>query len=156
MNLTLHRVMAAAGVVLVLTGLLAIRLSAAGFDFWNAPKLQAELQTEEKLDRLLDSRSESVARRTALKDAIVQDLAEGRLDLVQAAKQFYSLHESPTYYLEILHSQYPNMTDEECICRNTIDYASTRLEDRPDGREVLGRLEREFRHFQMARIRSGA
>ena len=156
MNLTLHRLMAATGVVLILIGVVAVRLSAIGFDFWNAPKLQAELRTEESLDHLLDSKSELVARRTAAKDAIVQDLADGRLDLVQAANQFSGLYESPSDFLAVLRAHYPGLSDEECIYRNTIEYASTRLEDRPDGPEILARLNRQFNHLRLTHDRPGA
>jgi hypothetical protein len=156
MNLTLHRLMAAAGVVLVLVGLMAVRLSVLGLDFWNAPRLQAQLQNEEKLDRNLDSKTESVSQRTAIKDAIVRELAEGQLDLVQAAARFARLHESQANFMALLHSRYPDMTDEECICRNTIEFASGRIEDRPDGQEIMNRLERQFRLFQASLRRPGA
>jgi cell division protein FtsB len=156
MNLTLHRLMAAAGVVLVLIGLLAVRLSVLGLDFWNAPKLQAQLQSEEQLDRTLDSKSEVVSQRTAMKEAIVRELAEGTLDLVQAAARFSRLHESQGNFMSLLHARYPGLTGEECICRNTIEFASSRIEDRSDGQAIMARLERQFRLFQASLRHPGA
>lgn len=156
MNLTLHRLMAAAGVVLVLVGLLAVRLSVLGLDFWNAPKLQAQLQSEEQLDRTLDSKSELVSQRTAMKDAIVRELAEGTLDLVQAAARFSRLHEAQGSFMSLLHARYPGLTDAECICRNTIEFASSRIEDRSDSQAIMDRLERQFRLFQASLRHRGA
>jgi hypothetical protein len=155
MNVTLHRLLAVAGVALILGGLMTARLSAIGFDFWNAPKLQAELQSEQALDKSLDEQSQAIARRTAEKDAIVEEIAAGRLDMVHAADLFCRLHEGQANFMAVLREHYPHMTDEERICRNLIDFAATRVDDRPEGPGVIAQLEREFRQFQRSRVHSG-
>jgi hypothetical protein len=153
MNLTPHRVIAVAAVVLVLAGLLAARLSAIGFDFWNAPQLQAELENQQTLDKTLDAQSQLICRRTSEKDAIVEEIVNGRIDLVRAAALFYHLHESQPNFVALLREHYPDLTIEECLCRNAIDFTATRVEDRPEGRAVLAQLEWEFQQFRRSRVR---
>jgi hypothetical protein len=58
--------------------------------------------------------------------------------------------------MSLLHARYPGLTDVECICRNTIEFASSRIEDRSDSQAIMDRLERQFRLFQASLRHRGA
>jgi hypothetical protein len=152
MKSTAQRITAAVA-ILIAFGLIAARLSAFDLDFWHVPDLAQQLEQEAQLDKDLDLQSESIARRLAAKEAIVEELASGRLDLVHAAAQVGDLNGARPDFVSLLRSHYPNLTDEECILRNTIEFAQARIGDRVDGPEVIARLERELRDFQRSRAR---
>jgi hypothetical protein len=61
-----------------------------------------------------------VRERARFKEAILADLAGGRLTLREAAEQCREVTPPPAWsaHLGALHFYYPGLTDEGCVCRN--------------------------------------
>ena len=101
----------------------------------------AELETEHaRLDHL----QRTVSARTALKDALVADLIDGRATLPQVAGEFAQLAAANPEQAELIARAFPGKTPGETAARNVLCLAENRLAMRPDGGEVQARLRREF------------
>lgn len=130
-------------------------LAHAGLDFWNLPTLEQEIEDGTAAGEAIEQATLATKNRIAIKEAIVRDLVEGDIDLPQAAARFRTLNAVYADYLPILHKLYPGRTDAECVCRNVIVYTAGLIENRPDKREILQRLESEYTLFRQSQIQSG-
>jgi hypothetical protein len=124
---------------------------------WSQPDLAAGLglssgggERQEQQNRQrraeLDRHDGIVLRRIMAKEAIVKDLLEGRLTLLEAAQRFQDLDEKSDERLDQYRLRYPGRSDGEKRCRQVIDWVRTRLEDRPPSQAaaLLQRLEEEL------------
>src|SRR4051812_37481770 len=105
-----------------------------GLDFWEFPSLSARIASDRQEAGSLATKDEQVMRRIAVKEAIVEDLIHGRIGLLDAAAQFRVLTAGQRGYSLVLRGMYPNMTDEERVCRNVISYVESYVESDEDGR----------------------
>jgi len=127
----------------------------AGLDFWNLPTLNQEIEEGAAAGEALEQASLATKNRIAIKDQIVRDLVDGDIDLPQAADRFRTLNTGYADYLSILHRLYPGGTDAECVYRNVIEYTAALIENRPDKREILQRLEAEYARFRQSQTQIG-
>lgn len=111
-----------------------------GLDFWEVPSLTARIASDRQEAVNLATKDEQVLRRIAAKEAIVEDLIHARMDLLDAAARFRALTAGQRGYALVLRSMYPNMTDEERVCRNVISYVESYVESDEDGRALVHRL----------------
>jgi hypothetical protein len=133
-----------AGLLAVLAACcLALALS-RGTDSWAPPALDGT--DPDAGDRELDELSRAVQRRTAEKERMAAQVAEGRLTLPDAAARFRDLdRQPPPFYWDQFRHEYPGRSDEERHCREVISYVRA-LQDGPDrGAAVAARLEAELR-----------
>lgn len=97
-----------------------------------------------------------LVQRVRQKTAIIHDLIEGRLSLIEATRQFQDVHCGSIAMLENSVGVPSGPTDPETMCRNLIGWAALELSDRPEQAEVVShRLERELeqhmaRHGEVA------
>jgi hypothetical protein len=118
-----------------------------GLDFWNVPALKARLAEDHQLASKLSDRDDKVMRRIAVKETIIEDLVAGRIGLLDAAAEFRALNAGRHAYVVVIRSLYPNMSDEERMCRNVISYVESFVEGDEDGRALIHRLNEDLHHI---------
>jgi hypothetical protein len=118
---------------------LALALS-RGTDDRAAPGFDADAS-----DRALDELFRAVRRRSAAKERLAEQVAEGRLALTDAAARFRDLdRQPPPFHWDHFRHAYPGRSDEERHCREVIRFVRV-TQDRPDSGAVAARLEAELR-----------
>jgi len=120
----------------------------AGLDFWNMPQLSRDVEESVQESNEMQLDFTSVQKRIAVKEQLMMDLFDGSTDLVQVAARFCELNVVYPDYVSQLRLRYRGLSDEECICRNVIDYAEAALKNRPDRTIQRARLEEQFRRFR--------
>jgi hypothetical protein len=115
-----------------------------GVDFWNVPALKERLVSDRQLADQLATADRHVMRRIAAKETIIDDLVAGRIGLLEAAADFRALNAGRPAYLMVIRSIYPEMTDDERLCRNVIGYVEAGGEGDEDGRALIHRLTEEL------------
>lgn len=125
-------------------------LGDAGLDFWSLPGLQREIDEIEESSEELGLESETAQRRIAIKDQIIVDLADGQIDLLQAATLFRNLESGHDDYFAVLRFKYADMSDDERLCRNVLDYAATSLAHEPTAVAIMARLNAEFERIRQS------
>jgi hypothetical protein len=141
----------AAALGIVLVGVSSARPSwptDLGLDLWNVPALNARLADDRLMASRLAVRDEKVMQRIAVKETIIEDLVAGRIGLLDAAVEFGALNARRHAYAVVIRSLYPNMTDEERVCRNVISYVETAVDGDEDGRALIHRLHEDLHHLK--------
>jgi hypothetical protein len=137
-----------AGVLgLVLAGVSSARShwpTQLGLDFWNVPSLKERMVHDRQIADQLASQDKQVMRRIAVKETIINDLVAGRIGLLEAAADFRALNAGRPAYTLVIRSFYPDMTDDERVCRNVIGYVEAGVEGDEDGRALIHRLTEEL------------
>jgi len=127
-------------------------LAQAGLDFWSLPALNQEIEAVEADNQELTEAANATLRRIETKEEIVKDLIHGETDLLHAAVQFRNLNAVYAEYMDLLHMKFPGRTDDECVCRNVIEYTTICVANRTDRGEILERLEAEYARFRQSQI----
>jgi len=110
------------------------------------------LEYQLRLSKELDAWRESLLRRMAAKRRIVDELAAGRLTLLEAAARFRSLNrEAPFRERRLIHLLQPGRSPEERYCRAVLNFAESRLREDASTKVFLASLERELQEH----IRNG-
>jgi hypothetical protein len=123
---------------------------AAGVDFWNAARAEADLAEAAATDRALADRDDTILRRIAIKESLITDLIAGRATLAEVAARFLELNEDEPGYLLVLRSAVPGDSDLERSARNVIDYVSHRVTDPARLADLRHRLEADLARMQDA------
>jgi hypothetical protein len=123
--------------------------STLGLDVWNVPALKAELRDMTEESGRLDSESEDVRRRVAVKEQIIAELIARRMTLAEATDRFVQLNSYRPEILEVIRAKYPSGSDFEKTARNVIDYVLVRVAV-PERPAVARRLESELRQMLTA------
>jgi hypothetical protein len=111
---------------LIVAGFCAAEWSGStDLDFWNVPTLQADIAGERLVAKELEASDEEVSQRIVVKDAVVADLSAGHIGLMAAAAKFRALNAGSDSFAVVVGSMYPDMSDDERVCRNVIDYAES-------------------------------
>ena len=112
-------------VVLALGGLVWLRpdlLPSCAFD----PAAFAEQQEREARARhrqeMLDEHSRVLQQRLDAKEGVMQELLAGRLTLLQAARRFKDLNETPVTCQNDYRSRFPGRSDGEKVCRQVLQW----------------------------------
>jgi hypothetical protein len=116
----------------------------AGFDFWNLPQINRQLEEQARRSEDLDARLESSLNRIELRQRIIGELLAGQITLSQAAAQFRDLTWAVPKYVALIQMQYPNMNEAEKYCRYVLDYARRYSGHHKEPGQIISRLEREF------------
>ncbi len=122
----------------------------AGLDFWNVPALKARLAQDQRAAAELDARDDRVMRRIAVKEVLIADVVAGKVGLIEAAAQFRAMNAGSHGYAVVIRSLYPNMSDDERVCRNVIDYVQSYVEGDEDGRALIHRLTEDLNQLKAA------
>jgi hypothetical protein len=98
--------------------------------------------------RRLDEQLRAVCRRIEGKNRLAQEVAAGRLGLVEAAARYRDLDRDGPFDKEVFRSAYPGGSDDERYCREVIVFVREVLREPPCGDvsdpAVVGRLEAEL------------
>jgi hypothetical protein len=93
----------------------------AGFDFWNAPQYESEIEQCRRLNEELDRIRIATQNRLEMKQAIARLVFDKRLTLDQGARHVRDLGDCGPIFLAMLRRIYPGVSDDELYCRNLID-----------------------------------
>jgi hypothetical protein len=97
---------------------------------------------------IADRPARAVLQGLLVKKAIVNQLIEGRLPLLEAAAQFQVAQRMSSACLERATGVPSSMPDSEAVCRTLIGWVHLALSDRPEQAEqVSDRLERELQGY---------
>jgi hypothetical protein len=119
--------------------------AAVGLDLWNVPAALNSLREAAEIDGRLDEDLLAVQLRMALKDEAAEDVAAGRLTLVEAAAQFRRLDaDASEGYRQGWRLLAEGDSDEERYCRQVLNYAEVALRDRAAAADVLAGLNRQL------------
>jgi hypothetical protein len=81
------------------------------------------------------------------KQRIIDDLINGRLDLMEAAARFQAVHRVVAS-LESTTGTHTAIADSECLCRTVIGWVHLALSSRPELAEIVSeRLEQELQFW---------
>jgi hypothetical protein len=118
-----------------------------GLDFWDVPAVLNSLQQEAQREEQLMEGIDAAQRCTAAKNKVAEDVATGRLTLLEGAARFRDLNWlNPGFNWERFRQTSPGVSDDERCCRQVLAYVAVVLRDRPNrGAAVRGRLEAELK-----------
>lgn len=88
---------------------------------------------------------EIFAVRITYKESLVKQLVDGKTTLCAAAEEFLRLNREVPSTLNMIRLQYSNVTEEEAVTLNVLDFVLQRLEPGAVQNAVLARLGAEFR-----------
>jgi hypothetical protein len=122
--MALNRRLVYSGLVLaMLPGMVLCALNCAPdpATFWSESWLRIAAPEEQQRRKELNRRQQETQQRLTLKQAVVRDLAEGRLELLEAAARLRELdRRNPEFSWELFRQQMPGSSDEERHCRQVI------------------------------------
>jgi hypothetical protein len=95
----------------------------------------------------LEAGNGELMQRIATKEALVEDLIAGRRGLLDVAARFRVLDADTPACMTVIRRAVPAATDEECICRNVINYVKCYLGCEAEGHESLRRLNTELERW---------
>jgi hypothetical protein len=120
--------------------------------FSKGMELHANLQILQKESYRLEklrAQSKTTWARIMASDRLMQELIDGKLTLLEAARQYCDLYaEAPLKVWMVIKERHSGATDEERFCRHLISYAARALENQPDqARHVTEKLEAELEEY---------
>jgi hypothetical protein len=140
----------------------AVALSLAMVGWWVGPDRRAERMrvpcqllepndpslTEQPGCEDLDAKISATIERIRSKNLIVQQMAEGRLTLAEAACKFRDLNASDNQLMERLRQHDPRTPDDEIYCEQVLRFARELLASRRDYPELMAGLTAEREHLR--------
>lgn len=116
-----------------------------GVDVWNYGTYSRQLSDAEGQTGRIEREALAIAKRIAAKDALIQDLIEGRVELGGVIGEFMRLNDAYPSLDRVIRDYYPGHSDAERTARNVLHFVDQRLEEKSGRRaEVMGRLRAEF------------
>jgi len=115
-----------------------------GLDVWNVPQLEAEIEVAEAEYVEMDKETQVVLEHIGQKEALILELLDGQIELLEAARHFREMSVDNPCYLSTLRDNYPGRSLDECFCLNVLDYASRWLAERPELAANVAELKRQF------------
>jgi hypothetical protein len=121
------------------------------FDRWGL-NIGGMSEWREKEQRFMQRRDAVARENQALRDRIVakgevtRELLAGRITLLQAARRFRDLNDSPIAYPSMFWRRYPGRSDGEKLCREVLRWVEAYLKDLPGSQSPirLRQLEQEL------------
>jgi hypothetical protein len=98
-----------------------------GLDFWNAPGLRRQVRDNLRRQAELDGGIAQVIENNRVRELVLRDLRAGRISVGEAAEWFHELgKDQPGFWavhIKTLREKYPDLTDDERLCRHVIEQA---------------------------------
>jgi hypothetical protein len=116
----------------------------SGVDFWNLSRLNQQLETQARRTEDLDARFESTFSRIEMRQRVLDQLLAGQMSLREGAVKFREFTQAVPKHVELVKSQYPNMSEDEMYCRYVLDYAWKHSGFPKEPTPALMRLHDEF------------
>ena len=103
-----------------------------------------ELDEIEAVRRDLDRQVAVMTERIQTKELLIRDLVEGKTTLREVAEKFHRMNAEFPACMSVIRARYPDMTDEERMARNVLEFVH--LQDLPADqlKAVEARLGGEF------------
>lgn len=129
-------VLGVAATIFVAVGLLQLARNSAESAWREHPE---QLIDEQERMRTAELNEQRVAahRRILAKSAVIEALAEGKIDLLEAARRCRDLTTPDAIVMSTLRRQFPNMPDDELFCRHVIALVESLLEEDPARTEAV-------------------
>lgn len=124
--------------------------SELGLDFWNVPSLQQKIARDRQFRIELDRRDEAVMKRIGVKDAVIDDLMAGRIDLFEAAADFRALNLQRPEASGAVRALYPAATEDESLCLNVLSFVDACVQQDAAARPAALRLRADFERRRAA------
>ncbi len=116
-----------------------------GLDFWKLPDLWQDYHDSSRHLAEEEAKNALVLNRVGARSKIVERVADGSMSLFEAASAFRELNlESGTAVPNLIRLQFPDGSDEECLCRQVILWTETDLTAKGESEranEVVTRLQ---------------
>ena len=112
----------------VLTGLGTVRQE---YDWRMLSQLRAVIRRGYQARDRLEDVGKAIDARVDDRRAVMRELRQGRLSLVEAAAAFRDLNERPGTPRSPFRVLFPGATDEEKLCRQVISWARSERDDEP-------------------------
>src|SRR5437764_6588460 len=125
--MTLRLRLLVVGAAAVATAAGAVDWTRLGLDFWNAPALRQQVRDNLRRQAELDDGLAQVIENNRARDRVLRDLRAGRLSVGEAAGWFYELGQDQpgfwTAHANTLRQEYPDLPDDERLCRHVTQLA---------------------------------
>jgi hypothetical protein len=108
-------------------------------DFWRLPEYQQALERERQRADSLQVLYQGVLDRSEAKSAVALELVAGRITLAEATERFRKLYAESPGMLDSVYLNTKGRTNAERLCRHTIGWVKSTLNDRPREASELGR-----------------
>jgi hypothetical protein len=113
--------------------------------FWRLPEYQEALVREDRRKADLEALFQTVLDHSGTKSAVGRELVAGRMTLAEATERFRELFSHSPGALDAVYLSEQGRTKAERLCRHTIRWVQSTLNDRPaEAREVGRRLEAQL------------
>jgi hypothetical protein len=116
-----------------------------GLDVWNSVRDGSEMAAQQRESRRLQMASERVRKRLEMKEMIVYQLIDDRMDLNEATDQFMTLNELEPELASFVRVHFPGANDREKTMAQVMSFASTiPAHNSSQCEEITKRLKRQF------------
>jgi len=126
-------------------------ISRADCEFWNLTRWNDEIRRMDESNEELGVESTIVLQRISVKDEVIHDLIDGRAKLTDVMERFRELNAGNEEWQRVLEWRFPNMSEDERLYRNILDFVWVEGKDHPDFRTVQTRLAYEWEQLQARR-----
>jgi hypothetical protein len=115
-------------------------------DFWTIPEMQRQIEQSKARDEELNARWRARQAQQEAFERIADEVAAGRMELLEAASRFQETNHATPYGKRDLSGWIPGDTEEERCCRQVISWVEARLKAKPTTETtcVKARLEQEL------------
>ncbi len=116
-----------------------------GLDLWNSYRDSDDLAAHQRDRDRLNVVGERVLKRVHMKEDVVHDLIDDRVDLADATEQFIALNEMEPELMTHVRQHFAGANDRERTAHQVMVFARTMLNTNPSREEiVMKRLELEY------------
>jgi hypothetical protein len=112
-------------------------------DLWSSYESEQALAQETEISQRLDDEDNTVQRRIAVKEALIDQLIEDHATLAEVSEAFLQLDSERPAYLLVLRSTFQGGTDQEKMINNIMNYLDLRTANRSCRASVFERVEKE-------------
>jgi hypothetical protein len=120
-------------------------VSAAGLDFWKLPDLWQEYHDSSRRLAEQEAQNAPLLTRVGARSKIVERVTDGSMSLFEAASAFRALNQGSGTAIPVqIRQEFPDASDEECLCRQVILWTETDLQAKGEcsrATEVVTRLQ---------------
>jgi hypothetical protein len=121
---------------------------AAGLDVWEMPALQSEIEADARQERVLTVELEETHRRMALKEALIDNLLNGKISMRDVLAGFLAANRGHEDSMMVIRAAYTGKSEEEKMAKNVLEFAAYRATGSFAKRlAILVKLTNEFKHL---------
>ncbi len=122
-------------------------ISAAYSDICNFDSTSHQLAEDQATGSNLSIRTQAIAERINLKEALISELIDGRTNLREVSGRFLELNQDVPACMNAIRAKYPELSDDERITMNVIDFVRVRDLSPEKQTEVRTRIAEEYQQM---------